>query len=185
MRTRNWASIVYPESAPDKWIDILKESKVTFIISPLHDSDVNADGERKKEHYHVILLFDGVKTSAQASAVFDTVNGVGCEPVTTLRGYARYLCHLDNPEKAQYDINQVVTFGAVDYTGVIGLPTDKYYSIAEMMDFCDRNNIISYAALIRYARDNNEIWFRILCDSGTLVMKEFIKSRTWEVTNGY
>lgn len=182
-RTRNWACIVYPESAPDNWIEILKESKVSFLVSPLHNMDVTMDGEVKKEHYHVLLLFDGVKTDKQASEVFATVNGVGCEAVSTLRGYARYLCHLDNPEKVQYDVNEVVSYGTVDYVGIIGLPTDKYNSIAEMMDFCDRNNIISYAGLIRYARDNNEVWFRILCDSGTMVMKEFIKSRTWEITS--
>lgn len=52
-RTRNWATVVYPESAPDDWIMKLQEQCVPALISLLHDKDINADGTRKKEHYHV------------------------------------------------------------------------------------------------------------------------------------
>lgn len=48
-------------------------------------------------------MFDGVKTIEQAKDLFEQIGGVGCEKVNSIRGYARYLCHLDNPEKAQYD----------------------------------------------------------------------------------
>lgn len=183
-RTRNWGTIVYPESAPDDWIEILKQYNVPFFISPLHDRDITAAGEPKKPHYHVLLMYDSVKTREQAQEVFESISGVGCDKISSLRGNARYLCHLDDMDKAQYDPNDVYCYGpTADYVTVIGLPTDKYDSIAEMIDYVDREGIISYAALLRYARSNNEIWFRVLCDSGTLVMKEFIKSRTWELSN--
>lgn len=179
-RTRNWVSIMY-EPIND-WIDKLKESTVPFFVSPLHDKDISSDGNPKKPHYHVLLMFDGVKTRDQAKAVFDTIGGVGCEKCNSLRGYARYLCHLDDYDKAQYDPNDVYCYGATaDYVGVIGLPTDKYDSIGAMMDWVDREHCLSYARLLRYARDNNEIWFRVLCDNGTLVMREYIKSFTWEL----
>ena len=58
-RTRNFASIVYPESAPEDWKEILIQQFVPAFISPLHDQDVNPGGEIKKPHYHVILMFDG------------------------------------------------------------------------------------------------------------------------------
>lgn len=61
-RTRNFATVVYPESAPENWQTILSESKIPLFISPLHDGDVNADGEKKKEHYHVMVMYDSVKT---------------------------------------------------------------------------------------------------------------------------
>ena len=55
-RTRNYATIVYPESAPKNWLDILREMKFNVLVSPLHDKDVNPeDGEIKKAHYHVLL----------------------------------------------------------------------------------------------------------------------------------
>lgn len=184
-RTRNWGTIVYPESAPDEWVDMLKSFNVPFFVSPLHDQDLLEDGSSnlKKPHYHVLLMFDGVKTADQAAEIFNVIGGVGCEKVSSLRGYARYLCHLDDMDKTQYDPNGVLCYGpTADYVTVIGLPTDKYDSISEMIDWCDREKVISYAQLLRHAREHNEIWFRVLCDSGTLVMKEFIKSRTWEMS---
>ena len=42
-RGRNWAIIVYTDSAPEDWEDIIKKEPV--VISPLHDKDVNPDGE--------------------------------------------------------------------------------------------------------------------------------------------
>ena len=35
-RTRNYATVIYPESAPDNWMQILSESKIPMFISPLH-----------------------------------------------------------------------------------------------------------------------------------------------------
>lgn len=182
-RTRNWATIIYDPL--DEWLEKLKEFCVPFFVSPLHDRDVNPTGEAKKAHYHVLLMFENVKSQEQASELFTSVGGVGCEKVNSLRGYARYLCHLDNMEKVQYDPNDVICYGAsADYVGVISLPTDKYDSIGDMMDWVDREHCISFARLLRYARDNNEIWFRSLCDNSTIVMREYIKSFTWELDNG-
>ena len=78
------------------------------MISPLHKDDVNPYGEVKKPHYHVIVMFDSVKTLEQFAEFADTFGGVGKEKVNSIRGYARYLCHLDNPEKAQYNPYDVV-----------------------------------------------------------------------------
>lgn len=181
-RTRNWATIVYDLDF-ESWFIKLQEACVPFLVSPLHDQDIDPCEQPKKPHYHVLLMFDGVKTQVQAKEVFNLVDCVGCEKVASLRGYARYLCHLDNPEKAQYDINAVKSFGSVDYVGIISLPTDKYDAIADMMDWVDREHCISFAKLLRYARNNNEVWFRSLCDNSTMVMREYIKSFTWELDN--
>ena len=179
-RTRNFATVVYPESAPDGWRGILSEQFVPAFISPIHNLDVNPTGEVKKEHYHVILMFDSVKTTEQAKAIFEKIGGVGCEVVQSLRGYARYLCHLDNPEKTQYDVSDVCQIGGADYASIIGLATDRYKAISEMVAFCAENDIISYSELLEYAMVHRMDWFRVLCDNGTVVVKEYLKSRTWD-----
>ena len=38
-RTRNYATVVYPESAPEGWQSILEDQFVSAFISPLHDCD--------------------------------------------------------------------------------------------------------------------------------------------------
>lgn len=178
-RTRNFATVVYPESASENWQDILASQFIPAFISPLHDKDINPTGEPKKAHYHVLIMFDSVKTTEQAESIFKLIGGVGCEKVNSIRGYSRYLCHLDNPEKAQYDEASVRSLGGADYVGTIGLVTDKYKAIGEMIDYCKENNIVSYSDLLEYCRMERFDWFRVLCDNGTVVMKEYLKSKSW------
>lgn len=176
-RTRNFACVVYPESAPEAWQSVLQEQFVPAFISPLHCDDINPGGEVKKPHHHVMIMFDGVKTNEQAKVIFDMIGGVGCERVNSIRGYARYLCHLDNPEKAQYDVNEVKCLCGTDYMDTIGLPVDKYRAISDMVDFIEENDIDNYITLLEMVREERFDWFRILCDNGTFVIKEAIKSR--------
>lgn len=178
-RTRNFATVVYPESAPENWQEILSEQFVPAFISPLHDKDINPTGEAKKPHWHVVIMFDSTKTTEQATEIFNKIGGVGCEKVNSIRGYARYLCHLDNPEKAQYSQESVRSLCGADYSGTIGLVTDKYKAIGEMIDFCEENGIVSYSELLKYCRMERLDWFRVLCDNGTVVMKEYLKSKSW------
>lgn len=182
-KTRNWATVVYPESAPENWREILAETHIPAFISPLHDKDTNPTGEPKKAHYHVMLMYEGPRERSLVEPVFANIGGVGCEYVKAIRGYARYLCHLDNPEKAQYSVDDVQAFGGALYTSVIGLPTDKYKMIREMIAYCEEKQICAYSDLLIWSMENREDWFQILCDSGTYVMKEYLKSKSWKLDN--
>ena len=181
-RTRNYACIIYPESAPDNFEEIIGEFRTQCFLSPLHCDDVNPGGEKKKDHYHLIVMFDSVKTMEQAKELFSKVGGVGCETVNSVRGYARYLCHLDNPEKAQYNPAHVRCYGGADYIDTINLASNKYQAIKEMVQWVKENNISSYMELFDYSMEHNESWFRVLCDNGTFVMKEYLRSkRFWGI----
>lgn len=175
-RTRNYATVVYPESAPEMWQTILADFKIPAFISPLHDSDKNANGEDKKPHYHVMIMYDNVKTEEQAREVFEKIGGVGCERVNSIRSYARYLCHLDNPDKHQYNTEDVKQFCGADYYAIIGTVADKYNAIREMCEFCATNGITEYCDLMFYCMSERDDWFRVLCDNGSFVMDKFLKS---------
>lgn len=179
-RSKNWATVVYPESAPEGWKDILSDLKIEVFISPLHDKDLNPTGEVKKAHYHVIVMFPSVKSAEQASEVFVSFGGVGTERIASIRGYARYLCHLDNPEKAQYDSADVISYGGADYFSIITLVTDRYVALSDILDFCDQNEIYLYSQLIRWCRNNKFEWFRTLCDGGSFMVKEYLKTSLYE-----
>lgn len=178
-RARNFATVVYPESAPADWQERLSQHFIPAFISPLHDKDVNPTGEPKKPHYHVVLMYEGKKSEEQVRAVFESIGGVGCEVVQSIRGYARYLCHLDNPEKAQYSPDDVRSLCAADYNTTIGLVTDKYKAIRDIIAYCKENDVYSYSQLLEYAMEERGDWFRVLCDNGTYVIKEYLKSRQW------
>ena len=74
-RYRHYATTIYKESAKDRWEERLEQEFVAAFISPYHDKDVNPTGEPKKPHYHVMIMFDGVKTKEQAKEIFDNIGG--------------------------------------------------------------------------------------------------------------
>lgn len=184
-RSRTWATVVYKDSALPNWQDVLRDMAIPCFISPYHDKDENSDKTPKKPHWHVLFMFDGVKSKDQIKDICDTLRSVGQENVGSTRGYARYLCHLDNPEKVQYDLSEVIVLGGADYREVIGLPSDKYIAIDEMMDFCDKYNVNSLYALMKYAKNHRENWKRVLTDSGAYIMREWLTSRKWSIDNGF
>lgn len=183
-RTRNFATVVYADSAPEKWQDILSDLRVPAFISPYHDQDKNPTGEPKKPHWHVMVMFETMKTIDQANEIFKKIGGVGCEVINSVRGYSRYLTHADNPEKHQYSQDDVKALCGADYASTIGLATDKYKALGEMQDFCEHNNVISFYLLSKYARVHRSDWYRILCDCGAVYMREYLKSKQWSGSNG-
>lgn len=185
-RKRNFVFVVARESAPEDWREILSEEHVPAFISPLHDKDVNADGEAKFEHWHVMLMFKGKKTIEQVKEIAHKVGAVNdyvqvCQDV---RGYARYLCHLDNPEKHQYSTADVTAMGGADYLSVIGSAADTDTALGEMMDFCISNGCYSFYRLSIYARNNRPDWFRVITSSRTVFLTAWLKSMQWEINNG-
>ncbi len=182
-RYRNFATVVYPESAPEDWKDIIARQSVPGFISPIHDKDLNPTGEPKKAHYHVMYMFDGKKSKQQVESLFKAFSGVGCEIVNSARGMARYFCHLDNPEKARYKESDVICLGGADYMGLIGTSTDKYRSISEMCEFCDKYDVTSFYLLSKYAEMHRPDWSRALKENSTIYMKEWLKSRQWSIEN--
>lgn len=184
IRGENWSIVAYPESLPTGWQEILSLLHIPILISPLHDADVNADGEPKKPHYHILLMFDSVKSFNQVKEIADELNAPAPQKMDSKRGAARYLCHLDNPEKEPYDPEDIVALSGADYIEIIdnGVP-DKCRVVREMMQLVRECEIMSFNRLMDYAAEHNEMWFRALCTNCAYVMKEYIKSYYWENTN--
>lgn len=184
-RTRAYAFIFYPESAPENWLEILDNEHVCTIVSPLHDSDTNPDGSQKKEHYHIMLLFEGVKSEAQVKDIIQKLHGTAhFETVNSVRGYARYMLHLDNPEKHQYDRKDITCLGGADYDEIIHLATDDDKMLAEIMEFLDTHTVISLTRFIMWCNQNNKDWFNLITHKYSHIISEVIKSNYWALSNG-
>lgn len=181
-RARNYATVVYPESMPDDWLVTLGKSCLEIYISPLHQFDINPTGEKKKPHYHVLICHDGVKSLEQAKEFINTFGGVGCEVVKSKRGYARYLCHLDNPEKYRYDVNDVQCMGGADYLTLIQSSSDKLYVMMEIETLCERFNIYSYSQLRRILRNYNFEWYKYVVENA-IGTSSYLKSLANEKEN--
>lgn len=109
-KARTWTFLVYPESAPDNWRDVLDTQGYVYC-GCLHDSDLQDDGTTKKAHNHVIVTFDGSTTYKVMKELTDSLNAPVPQPVRNLRGMIRYLAHADNPEKYQYGQENIFIHG--------------------------------------------------------------------------
>ncbi len=104
VKSKFWTAIVYEDSAPEDWRDIIKISGLRCAISPYHDKDINPTGEPKKPHWHIILCWDGPTTYNNARKfVQDELHTPIPKDLKSIRGMYNYFSHKDNPEKAQYD----------------------------------------------------------------------------------
>lgn len=180
-RNRIFATVIYPESAPKNFKDIISDWHIEAFLSPLHDKDINANGEPKKPHYHLLVKFQGLKSDDQVKSMFAEVNGVGLEKVKSYIGMARYLCHLDNPEKSQYNKSNVLCFGGLDYFETIERSADVLQIIKDMSLFVLENDIFTLSQLFRYAyTEGKDDWIRILTMKSTLWFTALVKSNQYE-----
>lgn len=177
-RARNWTFVLYPESAPDNWRDILDDLHMQWAASPLHDQDLNPDGEVKKAHYHIALSFEGKKSYSQISDITKSVNATIPQVTASLRGLIRYFVHLDNPEKHQYSVDDIESHGGLDVAELLR-PTcsDTKAALRDIVQFIKDNDITEFHELIDYALANNEMWFDLLSSGHTIFITSLLSSR--------
>lgn len=148
-RTNAWAMIIYPDSAPLNFEEVISNMHIPCALSPLHEPDPN-DGQQYKPHYHLLLRYDSVKNIEQVEDDTRLLNGTRPERVNVFRSYYRYLCHLDEgPEKPHYDVNLIKCFSGFDPKDA-NKPTDTqiYQMIKEIVQYIAENQIMYYIDLL-------------------------------------
>lgn len=109
LKGRHFAYVVYPESAPADWIEQLQQTGLSFVVSPLHDKDVDPTGTLKKPHYHVIISWGNTTTYSAARGLCDKIKCPRPQALKSPNAMYRYLTHKDNPDKYQYE-EQPITY---------------------------------------------------------------------------
>lgn len=181
VKKRNWAFVLYPESAPQDWKEQLQLTGLQCAISPLHNKDINPDGTPKKAHYHVILTYGGPTSYNVVKALTDSLNQPIPQALEQIRGYYRYLTHKDNPEKYQYNENDITTINGFDITEFIEMTKSEVLEIKSKLQTMIRElNIIEYADLLDYIQDNGEKSEYDVASSNTIFFNTYIKSRRYK-----
>lgn len=138
LRGRNFAFLIY-EDQFELTKNFLDNHHFSAFISPLHTDE-------NKPHYHVIVMFDNPRSiDVFQDLVSKELGVVHFEDVSNLPGYARYLCHLDSPNKVKYSPDDVLCFGGADY--------DKYSSssrnvLSDLLDIIDTSGFIYYDSFV-------------------------------------
>ena len=177
-RTRNWTFVVYPESAPENWREIIDELHVPWVESPLHDKDINPDGEIKKPHWHVMIMFSSNKSYSQIREITMKLSSPNPQRVANARGMVRYFAHMDNPEKFQYDKTEIIEHAGADISSYLSVTSaERYELIREMISFVKEQQITEMKDLLDYAmHERFDDWFPLLCDNSAYIVDSYIKS---------
>lgn len=175
---RHWTFIVYPDSAPEHWQDVLDKEHIPWACSPLHEADSNPDGEAKKLHWHVVVSFEGKKSFNQVADLIRPLNCTIPIKVASMKGLLRYFVHLDNPEKHQYNLEDIIYHGGFDPQNYLApSSSQRYHMIKDMVSFIKHNGIVDYLQFMDYCAEYHfDDWFPLLCDSCSFVIDKVINS---------
>lgn len=155
-RHRAFIGVFYPESAPENWRSIVDEWHVPALVI-LHDQDVDEHGEAKKPHYHLLMYFEGKKSLIQVKNLLAELGSGVVQPSYDLRGSARYLLHLDTPDKHRYPVEAIEAFSGapvMDLTAPMGDPSP------EILEWVREQGITEYSTLVFYSLDKRPDWYR-------------------------
>lgn len=184
IKGRNWAFVVYPESLPDNWREIVTDTGLPMAFSPLHNKDVDPNGEIKKAHYHVICYYENATTfNSVKENVCDKLNATIPIKLEALRGMYRYHLHLDNPDKYQYKDSERQFFNGFD---VHKVGEYTYTEISQMLrnlqNIIKKYKIVEYSDLLDFLLDNElfELWD--VARNHTILLNTYISSRRYKTT---
>lgn len=197
-RGRNFNFIVYPGDAVSNWKQKLDDTGLKWIEGPVHDRDTwtvedeqenpeHKAGELKKVHNHNMLMSDGIKSLDQITNLLKGIFGEtetgsikGCLlPVLAADRSAsvRYMAHMDNPTKAQYDVADIIGHNGVDPNEIIKFSmSETLEKMVAMEQFIEDNHITSPHVFAQRIRDEHRDWYQIYVTKNTYYFNAILKS---------
>ena len=153
-RTNTWTFLIYPDSYPTNYLEIIQSWHVPTLLSPNHlnkdklkskyNKYLNYEKDlEKKEHIHVMLYFGkgANKSFDQVEKFSNQLNGTRPEMVNTTDALIRYFVHKDNPEKEPFEINELIPFSGFEYLQAFETYTNENQLYNFIEDFIDELHI--------------------------------------------
>lgn len=192
-RAKNYTLVVYPEDLSpemqtnDAWIDVFRDLGHKLIVSPYHDKDLNADGSKKKPHYHILLQGgrNWIKFAELKDLVKTDLKGKGVavpQKCSNSDGLKRYMTHIDNPDKYQYSKDDIKCYNGASIDNAYSISEEgKKLAIYDIMAFVrEHEEMSNYYQLMNYAMDlkadGDSTWFDVLL-SNSWTIERYISSR--------
>ena len=170
-RSKFYSFIAYKENGDiDKIRFYLKNMHYSAVISPLHTPDRNPvpsteNSSELKPHYHVVLKFPNPRVCDCVRDEFNAVaNIANPQCVGDVRVLTRYLTHMDDPDKEQFDVGPEI-FGNYPYDKYIyQFPSacDDANHMLEIVQFLDTLDKPTFSNLLLSSCENPELTTFIL-----------------------
>lgn len=155
-RASKWTFLIYKESAPNNYLQILDEIHVPFMLSPWHDKDIDLKtGKVKKAHKHGVLYFERLKSYSQVVALLEPLNGPQhIEIVHSTVGMYDYFTHAQTPSKEPYNIDDIEYGCGFDLSGFLAAqnPAGK---INEILTIIDNKDISEFKDLVKTIQEED------------------------------
>lgn len=105
-----------PSWSSDKIVEFMNNNIGITIYAINHNRDIDEDtGELKEEHTHFYVEYETPRKVSTVANLFNVSENF-VEVVNNKTSVLRYLTHLDDTDKAQYDASEVYTNSPIEYT---------------------------------------------------------------------
>ena len=153
-----WSMILYPENMLPDWQDVIGDKLQLPYCYAIHDQDLDHDGDSRKVHVHLIIVWRGPTTQAAAIRLSNRLSSPGkvccstAEPVSDIRHMYNYLIHdTDDSRKKgkfQYPISSRISGNNFDIGSLEQLSSaDKEQILMEIRQLIHDNHISNFAVL--------------------------------------
>ena len=123
-RTRNFSLTSYLDKTKIELTLLKHQNQIRFYAYILHDKDTNEDGILKEPHYHIILITYNPKTVSAVRRWFygwvdsdgKDINTLAQKCIDVYNAYD-YLFHKHNPDKFQYNPDDIVSNDKCHFLG--------------------------------------------------------------------
>ncbi|MGQ7458466.1 Rep family protein, partial [Streptococcus suis] len=78
-------------------------------------------GEINQPHWHILLSSDGPITESAVKKILEPLTTPIPTKVGSAKGLVRYMAHLDNPEKYQYSVDEIIGHNGADVASYLEL----------------------------------------------------------------
>ncbi len=184
-RSNKWAFLIYKESAPSNYFEVLEGLHIPFVLSPWHDKDIDKNTRKlKKTHKHGAFFFDSLKSYTQVSELIsDRLNGpTHVEVVMSPKGMLDYFIHASNREKTPYDINHIESGCGFDLDQFLVEQSSKDI-LNKIIDIIEDNNFTEFEDLVLYARSNHSTLLKLIIER-TYFFAKYLDSRRYNPNKG-
>lgn len=181
LRSNKWTFLLYQDSTPENYIDILEEMMIPYILSPWHDKDIDKKtNEVKKPHKHGALFFESLKSYSQVSSLLtEKLNTPAhIEMVHSPIGMLNYFTHATNSEKTAYNTEDIEYGAGFDINKFLAdQNSDK--AVADIIDIIEGNNFKEFRDLVEYLKINNNAYLNIVANK-TYFFSKYLDSRRYD-----
>ena len=173
-KNKYWSAVLYPENMIDDWQVVIGDMLQLPFCYCIHDKDFDKNGEIRKTHVHLIIVFPNTTTENHAKTVFSSLSAEGKTCFSTLEGVFNirhmydYLIHDTEAclkqGKYQYEKSDRISGNNFDIGSFEQMSLDEKEKIAnELCDVIMERSFVNFGDFYLFVRENYDLrYFSVL-----------------------